>query len=84
MNTPRWDDREGRALAFTLAGTSPGEPPLHVLLNMHDRALEFALPAIPGQAWHLAVDTAATPALYPRPEASPRPNPAAAGSRAIL
>jgi hypothetical protein len=41
---------------------------------MHDRALEFALPAVPGHAWHLAVDTAATPALYPpggQPPAEP-------------
>jgi glycogen operon protein len=74
LNTPRWDDREGRALAFTLTGTSPDEPPLHVLLNMHDRALEFAVPALPCHAWHLAVDTAATPALYPpggQPPAEP-------------
>ena len=64
LNTPHWDDREGRALAFTLAGTSPDEPPLHVLLNMHDRPLDFALPALPDHMWHLAVDTATTPALY--------------------
>jgi glycogen operon protein len=64
LGTPRWDDRKSRCLAFTLAGITPEEPPLHVMLNMHDRPLDFALPALPDHTWHMALDTATTPALY--------------------
>jgi glycogen operon protein len=70
LNDPRWGDGEGRSLAFTLAGTTPEEPPLHVMLNMHDQARDFAVPQVPGRTWHLAVDTAAAPALHP-PGAQP-------------
>jgi isoamylase len=64
LGAPCWDDLESRSLAFTLAGTNPVEAPLHVMLNMHDQPQDFALPALLGQSWHLAVDTAATPALH--------------------
>jgi glycogen operon protein len=64
LNDPRWGDGEGRSLAFTLAGATAEEPPLHVMLNMHDQARDFAVPQVPGRTWHLAVDTAAAPALY--------------------
>jgi glycogen operon protein len=64
LNDPRWDDGEGRSPAFTLAGTTAEEPPLYVMLNMHDQARDFAVPQIPGRTWGLAVDTAAAPALY--------------------
>jgi glycogen operon protein len=64
LNDPSWGDGEGRSLAFTLPGITAEEPPLHVMLNMHDRAHDFAVPQIPGRTWRLAVDTAAAPALY--------------------
>ncbi len=64
LGDPGWDDPEARALAFTLAGVSPDEPHLHVMLNMGPQALDFAVPELPGRTWHLALDTAATPALH--------------------
>jgi len=64
LNDPRWDDPETLALAFTLAGTTPEEPHLHVMLNMHKGPLDFAVPRLAGRTWYLAVDTAAAPALY--------------------
>jgi isoamylase len=60
-----WDNREGHALAFTLAGTSADEPHLHVMFNMGKEPQEFAIPQFRGRTWYLAVDTAATPALFP-------------------
>jgi isoamylase len=60
-----WDDPEGRALAFTLAGTSAEEPHLHVMLNMGEKTLSFAVPQFQGRTWYLAVDTGANPALFP-------------------
>ncbi|MEO7386154.1 MAG: glycogen debranching enzyme, partial [Gammaproteobacteria bacterium] len=47
-----------RYLAFTLAGCTPTEEDLHVLVNMSDRSESVGLPPIPGRRWHLAVDTA--------------------------
>jgi hypothetical protein len=38
-------------LAFTLAGDETGEPPLHVILDMHDVPREAALPALDRQSW---------------------------------
>ena len=63
LNDPRWDNGNGRVLAFTLAGLEENEEHLHVLLNMWDEALEFELPRIDGRQWHLAVDTAASPSV---------------------
>ncbi len=57
LEMPNWDDPDNRALAFTLAGLTPDEPPLHVMLNMGKVVLEFALPTIEGLHWCLAVDT---------------------------
>ncbi len=65
LDQPNWDDPEGHCLAFTLAGTKADEPHLHVMLNMGEPPLDFAIPRFPGRTWHLAVDTAATPALSP-------------------
>jgi len=58
LNAPRWDDPESRILAFTLAPTCAEEAPLHVMINMSDRALRFALPEIAPARWYLALDTA--------------------------
>ncbi len=54
---PGWDDPTRRTLAWTLAGRSPDEPALHIMLNMESIAQRFALPVIPGQQWCLAIDT---------------------------
>ncbi|MEY6433038.1 glycogen debranching protein GlgX [Thioalkalicoccus limnaeus] len=58
LGAPLWDDPEARTLAFTLAGTTNDEAPLHVMLNMSDAEVRFALPRLPGLRWGLAVDTA--------------------------
>ena len=66
LNSPNWADPKGRSLAFTLAGTSMEEPPLHLMFNMWEHDLEFALPAVPKRRWHLAVNTAAEPGVIER------------------
>ena len=66
LDAPRWEDPQNRALAFTLAGTTPEEPHLHVMLNMGRKALDFAIPRLEGRTWYLALDTAARPAIYPQ------------------
>jgi isoamylase len=58
-----WDDAQGRLLRYTLAGRSPDEADLHVILNMSDESVDVELPQIAGRQWHLALDTArASPA----------------------
>jgi glycogen operon protein len=59
LGSPGWDDPNARALAFTLAGLTPRESDLHVLLNMHSEPLVFEVPEIPSRRWRRAVDTAA-------------------------
>ncbi|MCG6940826.1 MAG: glycogen debranching protein GlgX [Thiohalocapsa sp.] len=63
LHDPGWDDGNAQSLAFMLAGLADDEPHLHVMLNMWDRALEFALPPLDGRRWYLAVDTASQPAV---------------------
>jgi isoamylase len=61
LNSPGFDDPEARALACTIAGFR-GAADLHVMMNMYWEPLEFDVPAIPGRAWRLAIDTfAGTP-----------------------
>ncbi|MFQ5635655.1 MAG: glycogen debranching protein GlgX, partial [Gammaproteobacteria bacterium] len=59
LDAPNWDDPAARSLAFTLAPVVAGEEPLHAILNMGHESVRLTLPAIPGSAWHLAVDTSA-------------------------
>jgi isoamylase len=63
VGQPRWDDPQARELAFTLAGCAPDEAPLHVILNMSRETLDFALPAVPGRHWRVALDTAGGPTV---------------------
>ena len=56
LGSPAWDDPNGRAVSFTMAGFDD-DPDLHVMMNMHWDALDFELPAVPGRVWHLTVDT---------------------------
>ena len=56
LGPPVWDDPNGHAVAFTLAGFGD-DPDMHVMLNMHWDSLDYELPAVPGRRWHLAVDT---------------------------
>jgi glycogen operon protein len=63
LDVPAWEDPEAEAqrlLAFTLAGLTPAEEDLHVVLNFGAQDHLLALPGITGRRWHLAVDTATT------------------------
>jgi glycogen operon protein len=73
LDRPNWDDPEARSLAFTLAGAKPEEPPLHVMLNMGEDRLEFAVPRMHGWSWHLAIDTDREPALLELCDQTPIP-----------
>ena len=57
LGAPPWDGADPRVLACTIAGASPDDADLHVILNMSDRALAAELPAVPGRRWLVAVDT---------------------------
>ncbi|MCF7990403.1 MAG: glycogen debranching protein GlgX [Thiohalocapsa sp.] len=70
LDDPGWDDGNARVLAFTLAGLEESDAHLHVVMNMWDDALDFALPRIDGRHWHKAVDTAGEPSV---PEAGSQP-----------
>jgi len=57
LDEPPWHGGDDRLLRFTIAGLTSDEEDLHVVLNMSDRAVEAALPSIPGRRWHVALDT---------------------------
>ncbi|MCG7400920.1 MULTISPECIES: glycogen debranching protein GlgX [Caballeronia] len=59
LDAPAWHDPGARFVAFTLAGRAPGEPMLHIVLNMNDDAREAALPAVDNSSWLRVVDTSA-------------------------
>jgi glycogen operon protein len=56
LDAPGWSDPMGRMLAFTLAGLDD-DSDLHVILNMSDEVLPFALPAFAERAWFRSIDT---------------------------
>jgi isoamylase len=58
LDEPPWFEPQARQLAFTLAGSEPNEPTLHVILNMLWEPLTFQLPGLPQGEWRCAVDTA--------------------------
>jgi isoamylase len=64
LDEPGWDDGDCRTLAFMLAGLNDGEPHLHVMLNMSEDALDFALPPLDGRRWQRAVDTDEHPSVW--------------------
>ncbi len=49
---PGWDDRNARALAFTLAGFGP-EADINVMFNMDFQGLEIEVVSVPGRQWRL-------------------------------
>ncbi len=65
LDDPGWDDGNAQTLAFMLAGLAEDEPHLHVMLNMWDQPLDFALPHLDGRGWYLALDTGQEPAVQP-------------------
>jgi isoamylase len=58
LGQPVWDDPEGRAFAFTLAGFG-GESDIHVMMNMYWGNLDFDVPEASGWHWYRVIDTAA-------------------------
>jgi glycogen operon protein len=71
LERPDWEDPQGRVLAFTLAGTTAEEPPLHVLLNMDEVPHSFAVPALENWSWFLVVDTGRERAMIQQPSEAP-------------
>ena len=61
LGAPAWHDSNARFVAFTLAGLAPGEPLLHVILNMNAETRDAALPPLDDASWRRIVDTAAAP-----------------------
>ena len=61
LQQPAWGDATARVLAFTIAGIATDEADLHAILNMSDEVIDFELPALPGRAWRVAVNTAQAP-----------------------
>jgi len=57
LDAPDWSDGS-RTVAFTLLRT-PDDTAIHVILNMHDDELEFAVPPEESGRWRRVVDTAA-------------------------
>ena len=61
LDAPGFDDPNGRALAFTVAGFGD-TPDLHIMMNMFWEPLTFEIPLVPGRKWHRVIDTfAASP-----------------------
>jgi isoamylase len=71
LNEPPWHDSNARLLAFTLAGATRREKPLHVILNMWWEPRSVAIPTLPDCTWRVALDTArASPNDITPPEQS--------------
>lgn len=80
LGAPGWFDGNARFLAYTLAGTTADEAPLHVILNMSDESRTAEVPALAGCRWRQAVDTALDP---PRDIALPGRGDLLAGTRYV-
>ena len=61
LNDPDWEHLESRCLGFTLAARDEDEPELHVMINMHAKAIPMQLPRLANRGWWRAVDTARLP-----------------------
>jgi isoamylase len=56
LDSPGFDDPQGRALACTIAGFD-GDADLHVMMNMFWKPLDFEVPVDPRRQWRVAIDT---------------------------
>ena len=56
LNSPGWDNPASRVLSFTMGGFDD-DADLHVILNMDESELDFAIPPLTGRTWTRAVDT---------------------------
>jgi glycogen operon protein len=63
LDEPAWFDPGARFVTLTLAGATPDEPMLHIVLNMNGDARVAALPIVGIGKWRRIVDTAAAPPL---------------------
>ena len=57
LNEPPWFDVDAQVLAFTMGSAAPGEPDIHVMLNMSDQACRMEVPYDSGLRWFRAIDT---------------------------
>jgi isoamylase len=57
LHEPGWDDGDSQILGFTLAGATPGEEDVHVIMNMSEEGMMVELPPIRERKWFRAVDT---------------------------
>ena len=57
LEAPDWQSSAARVLCFTLAGVSPQEPALHVMINMATAARQLPLPDAAARNWRRIVDT---------------------------
>ncbi len=57
LGQPGWHDKEGRALAWTIAGDDDSAD-IHIMANMFWEPLDFALPEVSGYRWNRLLDTA--------------------------
>lgn len=72
IDEPPWHDPDNRHLAFTLAGVTPDEAELHVMMNMAKESVRFAVPEIPGKIWNKLVDTDVPDSMYGSLEEVPK------------
>ena len=68
LDRPACYDSAAQFLAFIIAGPTPNEEDLHVILNMAGVGVDAQLPPIPGRKWYPVVDTSdrATTGILPR------------------
>ncbi len=57
LEPPVWQDPDARVLCFTLPGVVPGEPALHVMINMASTARDLPLPEAATRRWRRIADT---------------------------
>ena len=57
LTPPDWHDDEACVLCFTLAGLTPEEPALHVMINMASTVCILPLPDVRVRQWRRVADT---------------------------
>jgi len=57
LTPPDWHDEEACVLCFTLAGLTPDEPALHVMINMAATVCILPLPDVAVRQWRRVADT---------------------------
>jgi isoamylase len=57
LGAPDWQDQRACVLCFTLPGTAPQEPALHVMINMAPGMRKLPLPDVAERSWRRIADT---------------------------